>query len=187
MKKNCLILLIVVFTMLSCASNTTKNITAQQQQDFDDLINSEKFEIVFVSAHPMANTGMQAVANAGLLAPGSNLARIDLLGNPNYMRRVGDSVSASLPYYGERQIGGAYNNSKDAGINYDGTPKELTVAKNEKNGSYNMSYSIKNNTENFVVNGIMFPNGTASATITSSHRRTISYRGRVGTLRDNIE
>jgi len=149
------------------------------------MITSENYEIVFSSAQPMASTGMQAVANAGLLAPGSNLGRIDLIGNPNYMRKIGDSISVSLPYYGERQIGGAYNNSKEVGINYEGTPFELTMNKSEKNGSYSISYSMKNNTETFVVNSVLYPNGSARATVTSSHRRAISYRGRVKVLSES--
>ncbi len=182
MKGSYLISLIMVFVLMSCGTNTSKNITEQQQREFTQLMDSNEFEIVFISAQPMASQGLQAVANAGLLAPGSNLARIDLIGTANYLRRVGDSVSASLPYYGERQIGGAYNNSEEVGINFKGTPTDISLVKNEKNGSYKMNYTIKNKTETFIVNSVLFPNKTVSTTISSSHRRTISYRGKVSSI-----
>ncbi|MFP2994740.1 DUF4251 domain-containing protein [Spongiivirga sp. MCCC 1A20706] len=177
MRSGFLVMAVICLLIGGCASNSVAKVSEEQQRQFDNMIENENFEIVFKSAQPMNNTGMQAVANAGLLAPGSNLARIDLLTTPNYIRKIGDSLSASLPYYGERQIGGGYNNSNEVGINFDGVPEDISIVKNENTGSYKMSYTINNKSENFIVNTTLFPNNTVNTTIASSHRRIINYRG----------
>ena len=53
------------------------------------------------------------------------------MGTNNFLEVKGDSVSADLPYYGERQIAGSYNN-RDVGVQFEGLAKDFELSYNDK-------------------------------------------------------
>ena len=134
---------------------------------------------------PLTTNSLNQISNAGLLPPGSVANRINLIGNANYLRIKGDSISAFLPYFGERQLAGGYNNN-NVGIQFNGIPKEYSVTKDEKKQQHNIRFNINNNTENFQVYITVFPNMTATMNINSSHRFAISYSGFVSSIEKEL-
>ncbi|GGD39186.1 hypothetical protein GCM10011361_02880 [Muriicola marianensis] len=120
--------------------------------------------------------GITQVANSGLLMPGSNANRIDLMGNSNYFRVVGDSVFINLPYFGERQIGGGYGNP-DVGINFEGVPLSYVLTKEEKDNKYTAEIKVRDEIETLAINLFLFPSGKADIYVNSTHRSSIRYTG----------
>lgn len=177
MKKNqsTLIIIIVLFVVTACGSSKPAY-TVNQIEDLKKLIEHGSFLIEAEFANPLATQSMNAVSSAGLLPPGSAVNRINLMGTNNFLEVKGDSVSANLPYYGERQIAGAYNNS-DVGIQFKGVPEDFKMSYNEKKETYEMKFSAKNKSEIFYINAIIFPNNKVSLYVNSSQRLTINYQG----------
>ena len=162
---------------LACASNKN-SATPEEIAALDDMIENRNFEIQALWALPMPSQGMNSIANAGLLPFGSTANRIDITTTGGYLRIVGDTVKANLPYFGERQMGGMYNQNK-AGIQFDGVPKELSFSSNKRETGKIMQFTINDDLENYQVYAQLFPNGNALLTISSSHRRNIGYQGNV--------
>ncbi len=178
MKKGLLLFLTV---LLAYACGTGKQaVTNEGNTILDDWVANREFAIASEWARPQPTTGMVAVSNAGLLGPGNTLGSISLIGNPNYFRVQGDSVSAYLPYYGERQIGGGYNSNRR--IEFNGVPANLKITKDPKNKGYRMQFSIKEDSETYQVNVRLFPNLTSRMSVTSTHRFVIRYDGKIKEL-----
>lgn len=53
---------------------------------------------------------MVSISSSRLFPPGGTVSRIDLTSNANYSEVHGDSISVYLPYFGERQMGYAFEN-----------------------------------------------------------------------------
>lgn len=102
-------IIILGLLFMSCGSKKTIAIQERAYLDLGQLVEEKNYNITSNWALPMLTSGMMAVSNAGLLPPGSNIGRIDISSTRNHLKIAGDSVSAYLPYYGERQMGGSYN------------------------------------------------------------------------------
>ncbi|SRR5690606_11256246 len=143
----------------------------------NNLITDQTFEIESRWAQPMTTNAYNQAVN-GLLPPGSTTGQINLMGNANYLKMVKDSVSAFLPYFGERQMGGKYGGA-NGGIEFAGVPKDLNITSTEKNG-YNIQFTIndkENHSENYKVYIQIFQDLNANMVISSSQRLSIRYRG----------
>lgn len=176
--KKYILLFGVLCILLACASS---NKATQAEIDrLQAILNNKSFEIESEWAQPQATYAMTQLANAGMLPIGSDAGNINLVGNANYFRVKGDSISAFLPYFGERQSGGGYG-STSGGIEFEGLPNNYTVDA-AKNDSYVLKFSIrdKNTTsENYNVIVRVFPNLSSTIFVNSSQKRSIRYRGRI--------
>lgn len=173
---------ICLFSLLlvsGCASKPKPEASPEQMEALAGLVFEQSFEIAANWAIPLATGSLTRVANSGLLPIGSTANRIDLFGNPSYLRVTQDSVKARLPYFGERQMGGgAYGNNQN-GIQFEGVPKDFEIVPNKKQTGYTMRFSISNKTETFQVAALLFPDQSSTININSTHRTPIGYRGRV--------
>lgn len=166
--------------LLGCsAANQAKD--AEALRSLHELMATNAFRFKAQTANPLATRSMNAVANSGLIQPGSTVNRIDIIGIDNYIIIKGDSVMADLPYYGERQIAGPYN-SNQIGILFNGIPKRYQKEFNKRRKAYEILFSISNNTEVYDVTMVVFPNKNTSVHINSSQRLTIGYNGSVKPL-----
>lgn len=178
MKTHNILFILMSFLLLSCASTNTA--TEAEITRLRALIEKKSFEIENEWAEPQVTNAMAQISNAGMLPTGSSVGSINLIGNSNYFRMKGDSVMASLPYYGERQFGGNYG-SRDAGIEFEGVPKKISINK-AKQQSYKINFSIndKNNTsERYDVIVQIYPSLSSTIQVISSQKNSIRYRGRV--------
>lgn len=144
----------------------------------DSLLSTDNFEIRSNWAMPLATMSMNSLANAGLLPPGSSAGQINLIGNSNHVKVIGDSLSVYLPYFGERQMRGGYN-SDGAGIDFEGIPERMKITKNDEKQRYDILLNLKDDSENFTLNITLFPNFNSSINVTSSQRFPIRYSGSV--------
>lgn len=177
MRKYCVFICLSLL-LFGCASS--KKATKAEIDNLTSLIESKSFEIESEWAEPQVTYAMTQIANAGLLPVGSNSGNINLIGNSNFFRIKGDSVSAYLPYFGERQSGGSYGGNS-IGIEFEGIPKNLNISEAKEN-SYKISFSINDKnttTENYNVVVRVYPSLLSTIYINSSQKHSITYRGKV--------
>jgi hypothetical protein len=154
-----LYIIIALFLFQSCGSSADATKVAETLK----LVESREFEIEHDWAIPVS---------AG---------RINLIGNPNFIRIKNDSVNLFLPFFGERFSGGGYNS--EGGIIYEGLLKDLEVTSDSKNTQI-IKFSTDQNTENldFIIN--IYPEGAVNTRVNSSQRSFISYQGDIGELKE---
>ncbi|GAA4278712.1 DUF4251 domain-containing protein [Aquimarina mytili] len=176
--KNIIFLTIVCCLLLSCSGAKNNIITEAQIKALDDIVAKKTFQIESLWANPLTTNSITSFANSGLLPPGSTVSNINLIGNPNYLKMHGDSISMYLPYFGEQRIATNYNRS-DAAIEYDGKPDEIKIIKNNKKQTYQIYFAAKTDRDTYEVYVTLFPNLNSTIDINSVYRTTISYRGTV--------
>jgi hypothetical protein len=166
--------------LLSCGSSKIES-TPEQRNNLVKLIQTKNFEITSDMAYPQVRSGMNSLQNSGIIAPGNSISQIDLTGNTNYVRIVGDSIYAELPYYGERQLNVAYNGS-DTFISINGLIQDYSTKESLKDNSYDISLSARNKTELLKFEIRIFPNLTTSMLVNGPTRFPIRYTGKVESL-----
>ena len=165
----------LLLTSLACSS-TKSSATPEEIAAMEKMVSNKQFEIKANWAQPLASQSLNSIAAAGMLPPGSSVSRIDITGTGGYLRMMGDSVKADLPYFGERQMGGGYNQN-NTGINFEGVPKDLSIEPNKKGTGKTIQFNIEHETEGFQVIAQLYPGGMARLSISSTHRNNIWYQG----------
>ncbi|SEK44838.1 protein of unknown function [Aquimarina amphilecti] len=166
--------------LIGCSGAKIVAPTAQSEA-LEALIAKKSFTIESDWMYPLATSSMNTIANSGLLPPGSTVNGISLIGNQNYVRVHGDSISMELPFYGERQLPGQFTRN-EGGIVFKGVPDRYEVTKDEKRQRHMIKFTVKNNRESYRVMVTLYPNWTSNININSSHRTSIRYRGNVSIL-----
>jgi hypothetical protein len=174
--------LLLLLGLGACGGSRVTDRPQEGTTEVDKLVDQKTFRIVSDWAQPLVTNSISQISNSGLLPPGSTAGRINLLGNSNYFRMKGDSVSAYLPYYGERQAGGGYGSN--SAIQFKGLPRDLEILKDEKSQGYRMDFDIRDNGENYSVSVLLFPNLKSRITVNSSQRFWISYDGKASDLKE---
>lgn len=156
----------IVFFTLACGG-IKKSGSEEATKDFQklsELVNSREFEI----------------ENEWLIPLGGSA--INMIGNPNFIRFEGDSVDVFLPYYGVRHSGGGYGST--GGIKYKGPAKNLNIDKDTSKNSIILNFEGRDGDSNeslkFFIT--LFQGGSATTSVSSSQRQSISYRGDVKAL-----
>ncbi len=173
---------ILLFGILaSCGVN--RIYTEQENQSYQqlkDLVHSKKLEIRSDNARPLATSSFSRVANTGILGAGNSAANIDISGNSNALRIVGDSVSGYFPYYGEIQTGGGYPGTNHQGIEFSGIPKNYKVVENDTKHIVEIQFQLEDqfrNNEHYTIFITLFPSMRSTIQINSTNRTSIEYLG----------
>ncbi len=154
------IVLISLTFMLGCGSSIDTAKLSKTKQ----LVDSRKFEIQNEWVIPMGG------------------GRINLIGNPNFIRFKNDSVNVFLPFFGERFAGGGYNG--EGAITYNGLLKDLEISSDERD-TIIINFSTDQDTEDLDFTITIYPEGKVNTRVNSSHRSFISYQGEIGELKKN--
>lgn len=171
---------VLLFLLLctGCASGPRTQANPAEMAALDHAVSDGEFEILASWAQPMPSQGLNSISNAGLLPPGSTAGRIDIAGTGGFLKMVGDSAIADLPFFGERHMGGGYS-SEGSGIKFSGIPENYSMGPIKKGDGYTMQFNIRNGQETFRVLAHILASRYASVSIASSHRSTIWYQGRL--------
>ncbi|MFD2726051.1 DUF4251 domain-containing protein [Hyunsoonleella rubra] len=172
--------LILMGTMLCVSCKSSKSTaTPAEIEALSLLVESKDFNIESNWAYPQTTYAMQQVLNSGLLFPNNGGSAINLIGNPNFLKISGDSISSFLPYFGERQMQITYN-GQDTAIQLNGLMENYEIAEG-KNNSYNISFSANSavNNERFRVFITLFPNLKSNIRVNSTGRFSIGYSGEI--------
>ncbi|MDT0554832.1 DUF4251 domain-containing protein [Patiriisocius hiemis] len=179
--------IVVAFIITSCSG--TKSFTEADKQaalSVSNFLDEKQFEFEAEWANPLVSNELNQLAPQ-LLPQGSNGSRVNLVGTPNYLRIQNDTVSADLPYFGIMRFPRNPSNTNNAGIYFNGVPKDYKQSFNEKKQQTTISFDIKDETENYQVFITVYSNKSARVSINSSHRNTISYDGDITEVSSNDE
>jgi len=158
-------ILITVITLLvlclvgSCRSTKTKEAQAFELEEISNLVNDKTFEIENMWAFPLRGS------------------RIDLIGNPNFLRIKGDSANVNLPYFGVRQFGGGYGDR--GGIIFNDAIKDVKIEEGKNGKSLIMNFKANQGNEDLQFYITIFPNNRTDISVNSSQRDAISYQGTI--------
>ncbi|WP_405414489.1 DUF4251 domain-containing protein [Maribacter sp. Asnod1-A12] len=167
----------VFSAILGCSSS--KNIISESHA-IHGLMSSDQIVFIAKSANPTVTQNLNAVANSGLIAPGSSISRIDLTGTGNYLKIFGDSVSANLSYYGERQFGGGYGSA--TGIEFKGLPENYKQEFSTDKQKYTINFQITDKSDRYTVYMDIFPDQSGSVFVTMVNRNAIQFNGHIKPL-----
>ena len=179
MKKG-LIVLGLLAVIWSCGSSQKTAASAIQSQVLEQMVEQKSFQIESEWAQPLNTKAMNSIASSGLLLPGNSGSNISLIANPNYLKVMGDTVAAYLPYFGERQLTARYGVGN--AIEFKGIPDKLKISQNSKKKNYTILFTIKENTEVYQVTITLFNSLSSHISINSSQRNVIRYIGKVSEL-----
>lgn len=178
-----IVALSLILVNISCKSSKASG-TLQQIEALEHLVQKRSFQIESQWAQPQTTYAVQQVMNSGILGPGNNSGNINLIGNPNFLKIKGDSISSYLPYYGERQMNVDYGGT-DSAIELDGLMSNYKVKIN-KDQSRTISFEAKDNNENYSIFIRLFPNLNSDMLINSSTRFPIRYSGTVENEKEQL-
>ena len=153
-----LYVIIIPFLIYSCGSSAD----ATKIAEITELIESREFEIEHDWLTPMSGS------------------RINLIGNPNFIRFKKDSVNLFLPFFGERFSGGGYNNQ--GGIVYEGPLINFEIIDGDKNTRI-IKFRTSQSSESLDFSINIYPEGNATTRVNSTERSFISYHGEIGKLK----
>jgi len=180
--KQYLIYILTIALCMGCGSAKKTNFAAEKIAAFKAFIENEPYEFEARAAFPLQTQAVSQVTNSGILQPGSNSGRIDLINNTGYIKVFEDSVAVDLPYFGERRVAGGYNS--DTGISFNGKPSKYYTQYDSLKTKYVLELQLKNRTEVFDLTIEVFPTKNTNVNITSSHRSSIRYQGAVQEIRE---
>lgn len=174
-----LVILLLSFIIASCG--ISRDATAEENERLEQLLQDKYFEFDLRFARPLPTNSLTQLANAGLFRPGDNASQINLQGSSAVFKFEGDTVTANLPFFGERQFGGGYNSN--TGIEFKGIPKDLKITKDDKKNHYQVNFNIREDSESYQVNLTIYPSLKGTININSSQRFPMRYEGSVNILK----
>jgi len=174
-------LVLIASMLMGCTSSKKVIAPTAKSEALEALIEKGTFSIESDWAYPLTTASFNAIANSGLLAPGSNPGSISLVGNTNYVKIYGDSISMHLPFYGERRLPGQYGTNQ-GGIICECKAENYVVTKNEKKQQHTIKFRAISKNESYQVILTLFPNWESSIVVNSSHRTSMRYRGTVSAI-----
>lgn len=181
MKALTFLLSLFILTIFSCGS-TQSAATPEEIQALKKLVDSKSFYIESDWAYPQVTAAMSQVLNSPLMRPGSGAGGVNLIGNSNFLKVEGDSVTSYLPYFGERRMGGQYGGT-DSAIEFKGLVEDYEVKENKHSG-FTIKFDAKSKNEGFSVIIDLFPNNKSSMTLNGNTRTTIQYTGEVSAKKE---
>lgn len=177
----------IVMSMFTLGCSNSKSYTAQEDrayQQLKELVASQNFEVTSHTARPMASTAFIQVTNSNILGLGNSATNINLIGNANSLKVMGDTIKAYLPFYGEQFFGGnpGINNN---GIEFNDMPEDYQVKLNDSKHIVEISFKIRDEfrgNERYDINMTLFPNNTSTINVQSTSRSNIEFLGNVKSL-----
>lgn len=129
----------------------------EKQKQIETMVNAKMFVFVARTAMP---TGMRS---------------INLTSNPNFVKFQPDMIESEMPFFGKAYSGVGYGG--DTGLKFKGNPGEFTVVKGKK--GFEINTVIKGESDNYKLYLFVGFEGSASLSISSNNRSTISYQGEI--------
>ena len=131
----------------------------EKQKQVEAMVNAKEFVFIGRTALP------------------SGMRPVNLSSNPNYVKYHPDLIESEMPFFGKATGAIAYGG--DTGLKFKGKPEEYTVVKNKKN--FQVSAKVKVAGDQFHLFLTVSSEGSATLSITSNNRSSISYQGEIST------
>nr|WP_314895631.1 DUF4251 domain-containing protein [uncultured Flavobacterium sp.] len=164
MKKKTAILVILISLLVTASYAQEKS---KKQLREERKIEKEKQTTALVDSKEFVFIGKTALPQG--------FRTMDLTTNPNYVQFQPNKIKSEMPFFGTAYSGVAYG--RDGGLNFEGSPQEFTVEKRKK--AYQIETVVKGETDVFTLFLSVSFGGSATLTISSNNRSTISYNGEI--------
>ena len=181
MKTGKLILVLLMGIFLTGCKSTQKTVVPNPKLGV--LMENQAFRIAVNAVQPQLTMALAQLNNSQLVRPGNTLSNINVGGEGYFFKMEGDSVSANLPYYGERQMGGGYGNA--VGIVFKEVARDLKIEKTANTNAYQVTFGVSSAEEFYRFMITIENNLGCTAHVTSSHRNRIRLIGKVAELEPN--
>ena len=163
--------------LLGCTASKQGNETAAAETNA--LVTGD-FEIISTWANPIGNSALNRTGAQGALGVDSNAGRVNIAGNTNYVRKIGDSLSVYLPYYGTRTTGATpLMETTQSSIIFEGIPNTYTVTTGRNGRFTQVLFAIETEKERYSFLVKVFSKNTVTMDVTATHRNRIQYEGRI--------
>jgi len=138
----------------------------EKQHQIEKLINSREF--VFIATRALPQGG----------------STIDLTTNSNSVKFHPEKIESYMPFFGR-----AYNieYGGDGGIKFAGKPKEYNVMARKGGKGFEVNVTVAVTRDNYQLTLFVSPEGSATLTINSNERSTISYYGDISKFEKPVE
>jgi hypothetical protein len=164
MKTKLSVLMLILFFVFNCGfsqEKTNKELKAEKkiekQRQIEAMVNDTDFVFVARTALP---TGMRSV---------------NLTTNPNYVKFKPGLIDSYMPYFGRAYSSVGYGS--DTGLKFTGKPEEFTITKTKK--AFQVNAVVSSTSDKFSLSLNIGFEGSASLTVSSNNRSTISYQGEI--------
>ncbi len=108
--------------------------------------------------------------------PGGGHPAKNLSGGAYYLEVDVYDVTSVLPFYGTQYISGIPGES---GIRIDGQMENLMIEESDSRKRVLVKFSVKDDSDDYLISLSISPNGDANLTISSAKRSSISYNGNI--------
>ena len=108
--------------------------------------------------------------------PGGGLPAKHLSGGNYYLEVDIYDVTSVLPFYGTSYLSGSPGES---GIRIDGKMEDLMIEESDSRKRVLVKFSVKDDSDDYLILLSISPNGDANLTISSAKRSSISYNGNI--------
>jgi len=156
-----MVLMLFIGTTLFAQEKSKKQLreerAIEKQQQIEAMINAKEFVFDGRTAIP---TGYKSM---------------NLTTNTNYVKFHPDRIESYMPFFGKAYAGIGYGS--DGGLKFDGKPDNYTITKESKN--YQVNASVKGTNDTYKISLSVSFNGSASLSINSNNRSSISYNGEI--------
>jgi len=125
--------------------------------EVEKLVNSKEFIFIGTTAFPR---GYRSVT---------------LSTNSNYVKFHPENIESYMPYYGRAYNAGA--SMSDPGLKFEGNPTVYTFETTKKD--HRIKAVVKAAADNYTISLIVSFDSSASLSITSNNRNSISYNGQI--------
>ena len=178
-----MIMSLVFFWSCGSTKDNTYSLKEQQLNELKELVASKSFKFIAETAHPMQTYAVTQVTNALLRNTGNTAGTIFLTGRGDYLKVMGDTITAELSYFGELRFVSSID-PKDSGINFKGEAFNFKITEHKKKKSLNLKFDVKS--KNGLYNIVMqiYPSKRTNIFVNSSNRTSIRYSGEIVMLED---
>ncbi len=128
----------------------------EQQKKTEALVNSKNFMFVANRAIPQG------------------YPTVDLNSNPNHLKFSPELIESYMPFFGRTY---QVNFNREGGFKFKAKPESYDLLITQK--GYDLKVKVKDNNDSYDIFLNISPEGTASLTIASNNRSTISYNGNI--------
>jgi hypothetical protein len=146
-----------VFAQVKTKKELRESRRIEKEKQIEKLVHSKEFVFVGRTALPLG------------------FRSIDLTTNTNYVLFQSDSIKSEMPFFGRGYSAIAYG--RDAGLKFEGKAEGFTIEKKKK--AYEIKATVKGDSDTYRLLLSVFFEGSATLTIISNNRSTISYNGDV--------
>lgn len=165
MKAKGIIVLVLMMFVLSVgfAQKMSKKamrekIKIEKQRQIEVLINTKEF--VFEAAHALPQGG----------------GSINLTGNSNSIKFHPEMIESDLPFFGRAY---SIDYGGNGGIKFEGKPSEFKVVTRKGRNGFDVDATVSVTRDNYKLKLFVSPDGSATLTINSNQRISMSYNGNI--------